>query len=91
MAITVDQAQALKKAVRQLVRAEVAASWKGAMDPIDLELIAEELTASRIRLGGIISRMTDPKADEPGVRKQIVIIKKSMDAPGPDLNKKDPA
>lgn len=92
MTITVDQAQALKKAVRQLVRAEVAASMKGQLtDPIDVELVEDELTGSRIRLGGVISRMTDLKADEPVVRKQIVIIKKSMDAPGPDLNKKDPA
>lgn len=64
--ITVEQAQALKKAVRQLVRAEVAHSWKGALtESIDAELVDEELKSSRIRLGGIIARLVDTKLDTP--------------------------
>lgn len=91
MVLTTEQAQSLKKAVRQLVRAEIAGSWKGTLtDPIDRELVEEELTGSRIRLGGVISRLTEQPVD--AVKKKItVVVSKSMDAPGPDLNKKDPA
>lgn len=85
MSLTAEQVQGLKKAVRQLVRAEIAASMKSTLtDPIDVELVEEELTGSRIRFGGMIARLSD------GQKKIIVVVKKAMDAPGPDLNKKDP-
>lgn len=71
MSITAEQALALKKAVRQLVRAEVASSWKGSnTDELDRQLIDEEPVACRIRLGGIIKRLTDAKLDEPYLKEQ---------------------
>lgn len=59
--MTAEEAKALKVAIRQLVRAEVAGSWKGSAYPEDVPLIEAELRAARIRVSVLIARATRDK------------------------------
>jgi hypothetical protein len=56
--MTPSQAQQLKTAIRKLVLAEVADSWKGAGYPEDILILEEELRAARIRVSVLIQRFT---------------------------------
>lgn len=58
--ITDNEATVLRYAIRQLVRAEVADSWKGGGYPEDVPLIEEELRRARIRVSVLIARSTSP-------------------------------
>ena len=53
-------AKQLKDAIRRLVRAEVADSWKGAGDPDDIPLIKEDLRRAKVRVLALLARMTRP-------------------------------
>ena len=61
--MTPEQAKRLKTAIRQLVRAEVADSWKGNGYPEDYPIIEAELRAARIRVSLFITQATtkEPK------------------------------
>lgn len=52
-------AEKLKKAIRQLVRAEIADSWKGGGYKDDIPIIEEELRECRIRVSLLITNFTD--------------------------------
>lgn len=58
--ITNNKAAALRYAVQQLVRAEVADSWKGGGRPEDVPVIEEELRRARTRVLILIARSTSP-------------------------------
>lgn len=65
MAKVKDHRSALKRAIRQLVRAEIANSWKGAGHPEDVEIIEDELKSSRIRVTVLITQLPFPEYDGP--------------------------
>jgi hypothetical protein len=54
------EAKKLKRAIRQLVLAEIADSWKGGGYPEDIPIIEEELRRARIRVSVIIAQNTEP-------------------------------
>lgn len=56
--ITVEEADKLKRAIRKLVLAEIANSYKGGGYKEDIPLIEEELKAARIRVSVIIAQMS---------------------------------
>ncbi len=53
-----EQATHLRYVVRQLVRAEIAASWKGSAHVEDIKIIEDELKAARIRFSLAVTTMT---------------------------------
>ena len=53
-----DQAAQLKRAIRVLVRAEIARSWKGSQPVEDHEIIDSELKAAKTRVSVLIHRLT---------------------------------
>jgi hypothetical protein len=57
--MTPAQAHQLKKAIRILVRAEIANSWIGSQSKEDHEIIKDELKSAKARISAIISRMTE--------------------------------
>lgn len=56
-----SQATALKAAIKNLVSAEVANSWKGAGDPADIPFIEADLRAARTRVETYINKLTEHK------------------------------
>lgn len=62
--LTTDEAVDLRRIVRKLVRAEIAASWKGGAHPADMPIIEDELRAARIRFSLFVTRHTYEKADK---------------------------
>lgn len=56
--LTAEQAKTLRAAVRRVVRAEVAASWKGSAYREDVPFIESELRAARATLAGLITRFS---------------------------------
>lgn len=59
-----SEAAQLKTAIRKLVLAEVADSWKGGGYPEDLPIIEEELRAARIRVSVLINRLIKPQENQ---------------------------
>lgn len=47
----------LQEAIRRLVRAEIADSWKGGGYPEDIPIIEEDLRRARIRVSGLLTRI----------------------------------
>jgi hypothetical protein len=58
-------ADKLRRAIRRLVRAEIANSWKGGGDPEDIPVIGEELHAAKTRLSVLITQLTKPEDPPP--------------------------
>lgn len=56
--MTQDQKKQLKEAIRKLVRAEIANSWKDGEYPEDIPIIEKELTAARTRVSVLITQLT---------------------------------
>lgn len=54
--MTPAQAQALKVAIRRLVLAEIANSWKGGGHPEDIPIIEEDLRVARIRVTSLLNK-----------------------------------
>lgn len=52
-----DKKAQLKRAIRELVRAEIANSWKGASYAEDVPIIEDELRRARIRVSVLISQL----------------------------------
>ena len=62
--MTPAQAQALKVAIRKLVLAEIANSWKGGGHPEDIPIIEEDLRNARIRVTALLNKhIVFPKGD----------------------------
>lgn len=59
--MNITDATKLKYAIRQLVRAEIADSWKGGGYPEDIPIIEEEMRRARIRVSLLITRLIDGK------------------------------
>lgn len=57
--MTPNEAVELKKAIRRLVLAERADSWKKAGPPGDIEIIEETLRRKKARLASYISKLTE--------------------------------
>ena len=53
-----EQKKQLKEAIRKLVRAEIANSWKGGEYPEDIPSIEKELTAARTRVSVLLTQLT---------------------------------
>lgn len=58
--ITPEQVAQLKRAIRQLVRAEVALSWIGSQPPADHEIIKMEHRSATSRVNLLIARLLRP-------------------------------
>lgn len=56
--MTPDQAAQIKRAIRQLVRAEVAYSWIGSAPACDHEIIESERKAALARVSQLVARVT---------------------------------
>jgi len=56
--MTPIQAKELRAAVRKLVRAEIADSWKGGGYPEDMPLIAADLIVARLQFDNILHSLT---------------------------------
>ena len=54
--MTPAQAQALKVAIRKLVLAEIANSWKGGGNPEDIPIIEEDLLNARLRVTSLLNK-----------------------------------
>lgn len=59
--MTPSQATALKAAIKNLVAAEVADSWKGGGDPADIPFIKADLRAARTRVETYVNKLTEHK------------------------------
>ena len=57
--MTPEQAKQLKVAIRKLVLAEIADSWKGSGYLGDIPIIEEELRTARIRVSVLIERLVN--------------------------------
>lgn len=55
--ISVEEETKLKRAIRILVRAEIADSWKGGGRPEDIPIIEQELKSARCRVAVLLARM----------------------------------
>lgn len=67
--ITKEQAIALKRIIRRVVRAEIADSWKGAGDPESFSYIEEELYESKKALKAFIKTLeTTDVSQSDGIR-----------------------
>jgi hypothetical protein len=57
--VTEKEAETLRRAVRQLVRAEIAYSWRGNLtDRDDIFLVEQELKSAKARFGILLSQHT---------------------------------
>lgn len=70
--ITAEESVEIKKAVRRLVRAEIAHSWKGTLtDPLDIEIVEDDLKSAKAKLANLLSPntlkkgMATPPLDKP--------------------------
>lgn len=60
----------LKQAIRKLVMAEIANSWRGGGCPDDIPIIEQELLAARLRVHVILARNTEKPKAEPEPKKE---------------------
>ena len=59
--ISQSEADALTRAIRKLVRAEIAESWSSILiDPIDIELTKAELHTATQRISMMIAKLVSP-------------------------------
>lgn len=58
--ITKLQRRALQRAIRALVKAEIADSWKGGGYPDDIPIIEEELLDAKRALTQLLDDLTEP-------------------------------
>lgn len=70
--MTQDEANSIKRAVRKLVAAEIAFSWKGSQDPIYHEDIETDLRSARAKLASLLSLKTEkPAPPGPGSLRSV--------------------